>query len=237
MGAHTALFHQQQVAGQGHGLGGFRDAGQAEEAGGGAFMGQAAFGQVLVLGVEDHCQVEGGGVFQGTAQGTAAAEVVQTVAESHAAGVAQGHQFGQLLASQALAQGADGEHLGVPGLAGAVEDQLGHGRGVQHRFGKRRAAQAGDATGSGRQGFAGDIALAAVARFTQGDVQIDQTRTRHQALGIDDLVGDETHRGLADGDNLAAFQMQVADLIQAAVGVDHAGAEDGGAHQLDSSDS
>jgi hypothetical protein len=111
-------------------------------------MGQAAFGQIVVLGVEDHRQVEGGRVFQRPAQGAGVAETLQAVAEGHAAGVAQGDQLGQLFAVQAFAQGADREHFGVAGFAGAVEDQLGHGRGVQHRLGLRRAAQAGDATGA-----------------------------------------------------------------------------------------
>lgn len=35
----------------------------------------------------------------------------------------------------------------------------------QHRPGQWRTAQAGDAAGGGGQGFAGDAALAAVARF------------------------------------------------------------------------
>nr|GFD58046.1 hypothetical protein [Tanacetum cinerariifolium] len=86
----------------------------------------------------------------------------QTVAEGHAAHIAQRDQFSQLLAFQALAEGANREHLAVPGFASAIKDQLGDGRGVQNRFGARRAAQAGHATGCGSAGLAGNRAFAAV---------------------------------------------------------------------------
>ncbi|MNZ81531.1 hypothetical protein D3C78_1002020 [compost metagenome] len=235
VGAHAALLHQQQVAGQGHGFGGFRNAGQAQEAGGRAFVGQAAFGQGCVLGVEDHGQVEGGGVFQRAALHAVAGEGGQAVAEGHAADVAQGHQLGQLLAGQALGQGADGEDLGVAGFLGTVEDQLGHRRGVQHRTGQGRAAEAGDAAAGGRQGFAGDIALAAVAGLAQGDVEVHQAGRGHQALGVYLLVALETGRGLAEGGHLAAFEEEVGDLVVAAGRVDQAGTEDVGTHQFSSS--
>ncbi len=65
--AHATLLHQQQITGQGHGLGGLRYARQAEEAGGRAFMGQATLGQVVILRVENHGQAEGGCVFQSAA--------------------------------------------------------------------------------------------------------------------------------------------------------------------------
>ena len=124
--AHARLFHQQQVTGQGHGFGAFRDAGQAEEARRRPFMGDAAGRQVVVLGMQDHGQVEGGGIFQGAAQGAVVVEAVQAIAKGHAAGVAQGHQLGQLFAVEVFAQGADGEDLAVSGFAGAVENQLGN---------------------------------------------------------------------------------------------------------------
>ena len=148
-----------------HGFCCFRNARQAEEAGHCAFVGQAAFGQVAVLGMEDHRQVEGGRVFQGAAQGARAAKAFQAIAEGHATGVTQGDQFGKLFAVQALAQGTNGKHFAIAGFAGAVEDQLGHSGSVQHRLGIGWAAQAGHATGGGGLGFAGDAAFAAVARL------------------------------------------------------------------------
>ncbi|MNZ41518.1 hypothetical protein D3C78_590700 [compost metagenome] len=228
--AHAGLFDQQQVARQGHGFGGFRDARQAEEAGHGAFVGQAALGQVAVLGVEHHGQVEGGGVFQGAGQGTVVGDFLQAIAEGHAAGVAQGHQLGQLLAFQALGQGADRVDLAVGGLAGAVEDQFGHGRGVQHRLGLRRAAQAGDTAGDGGAGFTGDVAFAAVARLAQGHAEVDQAGRGDQAISLDRAAGVEAGRGGTDGGNAAAVQVQVGDLVQAAVGVDDPGAENTDGH-------
>ena len=207
MRTHAALFHQQQITGQGHGFCGFRNARQAEEAGHRTFMGQAAFGQVAVLGMEDHRQVEGGRVFQGTAQGARAAKAFQAIAEGHATGVTQGDQFGKLLAVQALAQGANGKHFAIAGFAGAVQDQLGHSGSVQHRLGIGRATQAGHATGGSGLGFTGDVAFAAVARLAQGDIQVHQPRRGHQALGIDALAGVEACGGGADGDDLAGVQV------------------------------
>ena len=138
--AHTGLFNQQQVAGQCHRFCRFRNAGQAEEAGGWAFVSQAAFGQIMILRVENNRQVKGGRVFQGAAQGTVIAEVVQTIAEGDTTRIAQGYQFGKLLALQAFAECANWKHLGVAGFAGAVENQLSHRWRVQHGLGEGRAA-------------------------------------------------------------------------------------------------
>ncbi|MNN06603.1 hypothetical protein D3C81_1193980 [compost metagenome] len=230
VGAHAALLDQQQVAGQGHGLGGFRDAGQAEEAGGRPFVGQAAGGEVGVLRGEHHGEVEGGGVLQGTAQHAVVDQRRQAVGEGHAAGVAQGDQFGQLFAGQALGQGADGEHAGVVGGDGAVEGQFDHGRRVQHRLGLRRAAQAGDAAGSGGAGFAGDGALAGVARLAQAHRQVDQAGRGDQAVGGDLLLGGEAGRRRAEGDDAAVLDVDVAGAVEGAGRVDHAGAVDADFH-------
>ncbi len=227
---HAALFHQQQVARQGHGFGAFRDARQAEEAGHGTFVGQAALGQVAVLGVEHHRQVEGGGILQGAGQGTVVGDFLQAVAKRYATGVTQGHQFGQLLALQALGQGADRVDLAVGGFAGAVKDKFGYRRGVQHRLGLWRAAQAGDTAGNGSAGFTGDVAFAAVTRLAQGHAQVDQAGRSDQAISLDRATGAETGRCGADGDNAAAVQVQVGDLVQAAVGVDHPGAKNTDGH-------
>lgn len=232
--AHAALFHQQQVAGQGHGLGGFRDPREAEEAGGRAFVGEAAFGEIGVLRGEDHRQVEGRRVLQGTPQDAVAGEAMQAVGEGHATGVAQGHQFRQLLAAEAAGQRADGVDLGVAGLAGAVEDQLGHRRGVQHRPGVGRAAQAGGAAGRGGAGLAFDVALASVARLAQGDAEVDQSRRGHQAGAVEGLLGAEAGRRGADGDDLASLDVEVADLVQATGRVDDAGASDTDGHSASS---
>ena len=227
---HAGLFDQQQVARQGHGLGGFRDAGQAAEAGGRAFVGEAAFGQVVVLGGEDHGEVEGRRVLQRAQQHTVARHRRQAVGEGHAAGIAQRDQFGQLLAGEAFSQCADGEDLGVAGFAGAVEDQLGDGGSVQHRLGLRREAQAGDAPGGGGAGFAFDAALAAVARLAQGDAQVYQAGRGDQAGGVDFLGGVEAFGGVADGDDAAGLDVQVADLVQAAGRVDQVGATNTDGH-------
>ncbi len=123
-----------------------------------------------------------------------------------------------------------GEDFGVAGLAGAIEDQFGHRRGVQYRFGFGRAAQAGHATGRGRAGFADDRAFTAVARFAQGNVEVDQARGGHQAFGVEGVDGDETGRCGANGDDLAGFNVDIGNLIQAAGWIDHAGAENAELH-------
>ncbi|MNZ82440.1 hypothetical protein D3C78_1011380 [compost metagenome] len=230
MRTYAGLLDQQQVARQGNGLGGFRNAGQAEETGHRAFMGQAALGQVAVLGVEDHGQVEGGSVFQGTGQGTVVGDFFQAVTEGYATGVTQGDQFGQLLAFQALGQGADGVDLAVAGFAGAVEDQLGHCRGIEHRLGLRWAAQAGDASGHGGAGFTGNGALAAVTRLAQRYTEVDQAGCGDQAICLDCTAGAEAGRGRADGGNAATVQVQVGDVVQATLGVDDPGAKNAEGH-------
>ncbi len=193
-------------------------------------MGEAAFGQVAVLGMKDHRQVEGGGVFQGAAQVAVAGELGEPVAESDAAGLAQGDQLGQLFSGQVAGQRTDREDLGMAGFAGAVEDQLGHRGGVQHRTRLRWAAQTGDAAGCRSQGFTGDRALAAVARLAQGDREIDEPGRGDQALRIDCLLSLEAGRSLANGRDPAILQEDIGDFVAPAVGVDNARAEDSCCH-------
>ncbi len=123
----------------------------------------------------------------------------------------------------------------MAGLARAVEYQVGHRRGIQHRAGLGRAAQAGDATGGGGQGFAADIALAAVARLAQGDGQVDETGCGDQPLSLDALLRGEACRRLADGEDLAIRAIDVGDFVTAAGRVDQARAENFNGHQFCSS--
>ena len=203
--AHAALLNQQQVTGQGYGFGGFRNARQTSERCHRAVVSDTALGQITVLGMEDHSQIERGRILQRPAQGAGVGEAVEAVAKCHAARVAQGDQLGQLLAVQAFAQRTDREHLAVAGFTGAVQDQFGDGRGVQHRFGVRRAAQAGDATCRSGAGLAGDGAFAAVARLAQGNVEVNQPGGGHQTLGLDSLRRGETGWRCTDGNDLAGF--------------------------------
>ncbi len=76
-------------------------------------MGKPAFGEVTVLGVEDHRQIEGRSIFQCAAQVTVAGEFAQAIAEGDAAGFAQCHQFGKLLAGQVARECADWKYLGM----------------------------------------------------------------------------------------------------------------------------
>ncbi len=193
-------------------------------------MGKPTFGQVAVLRVEDHRQIEGGGIFQGAAQVAIAGKFGEAVTESDAAGFAQRDQFRQLLASQIARQRTDGKYLGVARLAGTIEDQLGDCRSVQDRARLRRAAQAGDAAGRCCEGLAGNAALAAVARLAQRHGEIDQAGCGDQSLAIDRPLRFETSRGLADGGDLAMLQENIGDFVTPADGVDHARAEDSNCH-------
>src|SRR5690606_19022133 len=77
----------------------------------------------------------------------------------------------------------------------------------------------------------------AIARFAQGDGQIDQARRGDQPAGSKGLAGLETGRRVADGDDLGGVQVEVGDPVQAAGRVDDASTEDtGGGHQFCSSE-
>ena len=131
----------------------------------------------------------------------------------------------------ALSKGLEGEQLAeLIALRDAGCVAFGNGRCVQHRFGLRWAAQASDTACSGGTGFAGDAAFAAVARFAQGDVQVHQPRRGHQAFGVDGLGRAETAGCGADGNDLAGFQVQIRNLIQAAGRIDDSGAENAELH-------
>ncbi len=74
------------------------------------------------------------------------------------------------------------------------------------------------------------VPLPAVARLAQGDVQVNQPRGGHQALGLDGLSRGKTCRGRANGDDFAGFQMQIGHLIQLAARINHTGAENAELH-------
>src|SRR5690606_22973652 len=135
-----------------------------------------------------------------------------------------------LVTFEPLGQGADGENPGLTGALAAVEDQLGHRRGIQHRPAVRRTAQAGHAAGGRGPGFTGDIALTAEARFAQAGIEGDQARAGGPPAGVDRLGGDETFRRLAQGVNPAVINMQVNDLVELAGRVNHPSAGNGNAH-------
>src|SRR5690606_6714991 len=174
MRAYSGLLDQQQVPPQRYGLGAFGNPDQAQEGSSRPLMGDAALGQRRVHWREDHRQVEALGIFQRPAQDAIALHVRQALGEGDAASITQGHQLAQVFAIQATGQRTQGEYPGLASALGAVQDQLGYRRGIQHRAAVGRAAQAGDTADGGGAGFAGDAALAAEAGFAQADVQVHQ---------------------------------------------------------------
>ncbi|MNN43707.1 hypothetical protein D3C81_1579560 [compost metagenome] len=139
-----------------------------------------------------------------------------------------------MLASEPAGQCADRKDLGIARFPSPVEDQFGDCRRVQHRLGLRRAAQAGDPAGGGGEGLAVDIALAAVAGFAQGDIQVHQAGGGDQPGGVDHAGCLEAGGSVAEGCNLAGLDMDIGDLVQATGRVDYAGATDTDGHSASS---
>jgi hypothetical protein len=71
---------------------------------------------------------------------------------------------------------------------------------------------------------------AAAARVAQGDVQVNQPRGGDQTFGIKGVDGNKTGRRGAKGNDLAGFNMDISNLIQAAGRIDDAGAENAELH-------
>ena len=83
-------------------------------------------------------------------------------------------------------------------------------------------------------GRVGDATLEAClndrARLAQGDVQVYEAWSGDKTLGVDGFDGGEAGRCSAEGDDLAGFNVNIGDLIQAAAWIDDAGAENAELH-------
>src|SRR5690606_15833932 len=83
-----------------------------------------------------------------------------------------------------------------------------------------------------RTGFAGNAALAAVARLAQGDAEVDQAGCGDQAVGVQRLFGLKAGRDLANRDDPAVGQIEIGELLNADGRVDYPGAKNRDLHQF-----
>ena len=96
-------------------------------------------------------------------------------------------ELGELLARQALGDGADRHDVDQPGRASEVEDPFGGLGGVGHRAGVGHGQDRGEATDGCRGRAAGDRLGILATGLAQVGVQVDQAGQRHQPVGVEDV--------------------------------------------------
>ena len=114
-----------------------------------------------------------------------------------------------------------GRHF--PGLHGHPFD---HVRRVQRRRGVRHAAEGGEATGDGGPTTSLDGLFPALARLTEMDMGINQTRAHQKAVDVDamSVTGVNLARTRLDGDDSAISDQDVGGGVEPATGIKHASA-------------
>ena len=183
------------------------------------FVHHAADGQLGHLAVLHDHAVEHLGVFEGPAHQGRRGDRGSVVGERDGAAGDELAEFGQLFALASLADGADGIDVGLPGPLGLEHDELGRGLGVD---GGHRVGHAGDrrhAAGQGGGRAGGDGLVLLVARLAEVDVNVDQARADDHAPGVDDDLG-LLDSPLADRQDSAPADPEVADLVEVLAGVD-----------------
>ncbi len=130
---------------------------------------------------------EGLGIGERAAHDAGVRHGLQPVGKGKHAALGEQAHLHQILALQALGDGAVAIDLGAPRLARAPGDELDRGHVVDDRLGIRQADHAGDAAGRRRLGAAGDGLHMLLARLAQLDAHVDQPRRQALMLAADDL--------------------------------------------------
>ena len=231
VGAHPGLLDQEQIARQGHGLGGLRDPGQPE-AGSDRPLVQAAAPEPGVLGVQEHREPSGRGVLERPAQDLGIGDGAHRIAHPHAADRLQVEHLGELAAREPGGQGPEAHDLRVSALFGAPVDQLRDRGRVDDRKGVRRAAQRGDPGACRGAGLAQDGGLVLAARLAQARAQVHEPRAHEETPGIDlaYLAIAESRWRRVHREHSAGGEIEIGDAIEPPCRIDDPSATDVPAH-------
>ena len=201
---------------------GDRNRWQAETCRDFAVVGDAVFGQRRILRAQPDRKIESRGVLQCVHQHLGVGERRFGLRERDAAGIVQFRHFGQVCTLQRDSQRSHRVHMRLVEILGAELEHFHQTRLVERWVGVRRAGQAGDAAGNGRLHFGFECRQIFKARFAQAYGEIDQSGTDDTTGRIDDAVGGESRRRIADGNDLACGDKDIAFGIHAVLRVDQA---------------
>ena len=184
-----------------------------------------------VLGVQEHRQVERGGVFERASQHLCVQHRRKRVGEADAAGLVERLHVGQEFPFKPARQRAERVDEGETETPGARLQHLRHRRGVDHRVRVRRAAERGDAGGDRGAGFGFDGGLVFEAGFAQPRAQVHQPGADDFAVGVDGARGLEARGGTADtGDEAPGVYIKIFFAVNAVGRIDEASAGNHQAH-------
>ena len=187
MQAHARGAGKLQRGGDGYGFGADRNAGEAEAGGNISVMSYAVAGQIMVLRLQVQRNAECRRVLHGPQQHLCIDQRALRLREGDAAGLAQGGDFGELLAAESLCQGADRMYAGEADRFATPDDTFDEAGFVQRRARVGRAGERGDAAGNCRSEF----------RFDGAETcrKVNQAGADNAAGCVDRACGGKTCRG------------------------------------------
>ena len=186
----------------------------------------AAGREVHVLGVLDDGDVVVARVLERPAHQLGIGHRQAVVGDRDHAGIYHVADLGHLGALLAPADGADRPDAGVAVALRLVQHVLGHRAVVVDRIGVGHRRHRGEAAGRSGTGAAFYRLLVLLARLAQVDVHVDQPRSHHQTLGVDDLGATPRTQALTQPDDLAVLDQDIADRVEILRRIDDPAAAD-----------
>ncbi len=214
----AGVARQVQSGRDGDRFGADRNPGQAEARGNLSIVGDTAVRERVILRLEADGVAESRGVLQGAAQHPGVAYRLLALRERDAAGAGQTSEFGELLATQPLGQGAEGIDLGKAKCAAVLDQALDETPFVEHRLGVGRAGERRDAAGDCRKKFA--------LQGVEAAGKVNEPGTNHESFGVDCPVSHEPLRSLAMRGNPSVDDEEVGAAVAPIIGVDKAAIQD-----------
>src|SRR3569623_2655682 len=109
--------------------------------------------------------------------------------------------------------------------------QGGHRRGIDHRIGVGRTTQGGNAAARRSRGLAGAGGLVFMTGFAQVGAEVHPPGADHVAASVDFPIGTKYRGRIAERDDTAVGDPEVAHAVGVVGRIDHAAVADDDAHQ------
>ena len=197
------------------------DAAQPQPRGHLALVHAPAPGQVRILAVGNHRQVESGGILQPQAHHLGVGDRMAVIRQCHAPGVTQVAGLGQFAALQAASQRADRHHLDHPLGGRLLAYRTRHCGAIIDRPRVGHTGHGGKAAGSRGSRTGGDRFLVLLAGLAQMHMHIDQARTHHEPTRIQHLARAFSRQLRGDRRNATPVNQHIRLPVTTGIGIEH----------------
>lgn len=197
-------------------------AAKSEESAPVTFVHDSVSHEGVILAVIEDGELKHAGVFQGSPHQFIVLDAMSIVGDGDDPGVFERADGCHFLAGEAFGDGPGHKHINRGFIFGFVAYKSHRARLIDRGGGIGHAKDRTETAACGRAGSRGDSLLGRLARFTQVNMEIDQSRADDEAVGFDPLG---VSRGLessvpADGGNFSIVNQEIGFCIELVGGVD-----------------